>query len=233
MAGTLSDRFGWLSSSVPEPGALKDGLASWADRYPGTIFLVAAVSLVYLFELVLAGVDGDVHRVLFEGMPTDTVQDWFKYGRDHPKRWFTIVSSILAHGHWFWHFLGNTVLLVVFGPAVERRLGRGWHIGFFAILGLLTNLAQARVGPATMWGASGVIFAYGAYWPIAGYRKNFATTLEFTPANVRNWAVRTLVFLTFFVTAFGFVVQGPTPGSSAVAHASGWILGALLGAVCR
>ena len=124
---------------------------------------------------------------------------------------WTVVTHLFAH-RGLLHLVLTTVLLIAFGPPVERTLGSKRFLGFYLYSGFGAALfalglsAIIRVEPFV--GATGAVFgvlmAFTAYWPDA--------RLSLFPFPV-TLSARVLVFVLIAVdTAFGFV------GKSSVAH---------------
>lgn len=80
--------------------------------------------------------------------------------------WFTPVTSMFLHGGWF-HLIGNTWFLWVFGNNVEDSMGHLRFLFFYVLCGLFAAAAQTFMSPASaipMVGASGAISGVmGAY----------------------------------------------------------------------
>jgi rhomboid family protein len=72
---------------------------------------------------------------------------------------FTLVSSLFLHAGVL-HIAGNMLYLLVFGPAVEGRLGHLRFIGFYLAAGIMASLAMVAMAPQSpvpVIGASGAI----------------------------------------------------------------------------
>ncbi|HEU5220377.1 MAG TPA: rhomboid family intramembrane serine protease, partial [Gemmatimonadales bacterium] len=120
----------------------------------------------------------------------DTLQ--FPSGRSAGRPW-TFLTYMFVHGGLF-HLAGNLLLLFVFGPPVERRMGSRAFILYYLYCGM--GAAALTVGLSTflpvppMIGASGAVFgvalAFAFAWP--------DVELVFAPLPVRISA-RTLVVL--------------------------------------
>ncbi|MEZ4236994.1 MAG: rhomboid family intramembrane serine protease [Myxococcota bacterium] len=138
----------------------------------------------------------------------------------------TVATSMFLHGSLL-HLLGNMLYLWIYGPNVERRLGRAAFLLLYATGGLLGALLYALVSlssPIPVIGASGAISALlGAY-------------LVFFPINtIRLWFWVTTVRLpAFLVLVFFVVVDNLLPflarTGSSVAHAAH--LGGFFGGWC-
>jgi membrane associated rhomboid family serine protease len=72
---------------------------------------------------------------------------------------FTLVTSLFLHAGVF-HVAGNMLYLLVFGPAVEWRLGHARFIVFYLTAGIAASLAAVAMAPQSpipVIGASGAI----------------------------------------------------------------------------
>jgi membrane associated rhomboid family serine protease len=90
------------------------------------------------------------------------------------RRPWTLLTYAFLHGSLL-HLLGNMLMLVVFGPPLERRHGSAWFVRLYvaAALGgaLLSVALQPLAGPGPIIGASGAVFgvmlAFVLAWPDA------------------------------------------------------------------
>ncbi len=85
-----------------------------------------------------------------------------------------LVTPIVLHGS-VGHFLFNTFALIIFGPALERLLGRYLFISAYLFAGVLGNIGTWLLGPISMLhlGASGAIYGLmGLYVYMIFYRRD-------------------------------------------------------------
>lgn len=89
--------------------------------------------------------------------------------------WWRLVTPIFMHvlpGH----VLFNSFSLVLFGPALERILGKSRFIAVYVLVGILANVATYYIGGlgySRHLGASGAIFGlFGVYLYMSFYRKD-------------------------------------------------------------
>jgi membrane associated rhomboid family serine protease len=152
----------------------------------------------------------------------------------------TFFTHMWLHGGFF-HLLANMWTLLVFGPAVEDRLGTGRYVGFYLACGLAAGLAHALVEadstvPAV--GASGaiagVIGAYARLFPRA--RLVLVVPVLFVPFFLEVPAILFAVFwfLTQVIPGLATLGAGGEAGGVAWwAHIGGFVAGWGLGPALR
>jgi membrane associated rhomboid family serine protease len=87
-------------------------------------------------------------------------------------RWWTPVSYMFLHGG-FLHLLFNMLVLFVFGPAVEERMGSRTFASYYFVCGLggalLSFGLMLTASSVAVIGASGAVYgvalAYAMFWP--------------------------------------------------------------------
>lgn len=87
--------------------------------------------------------------------------------------YWRLFTPIFVH-YGFSHLLFNSFSLVLFGPPLERALGRGLFIGLYILCGLGANIATLFIHEPTYShiGASGAIFGlFGIYLAIIVFKK--------------------------------------------------------------
>ncbi|MBA4536837.1 rhomboid family intramembrane serine protease [Bacillus aquiflavi] len=127
------------------------------------------------------------------------------------------ITPIFVHGS-FPHMLFNSFSLVLFGPVLERQLGKGRFISLYLLSGILANVATFILKPFTYVhvGASGAIFGlFGFYIAMIAFRKNSLSRQDKD------------VILT--ITAIGFIMTFITANINVTAHIFGFIGGFLFG----
>ncbi|SEN90567.1 Membrane associated serine protease, rhomboid family [Mesobacillus persicus] len=85
-----------------------------------------------------------------------------------------IVTPIFVHAG-LAHLLFNSFSLVLFGPALERILGKGKFLFVYLLTGIAANIATLMLEPLTYThvGSSGAIFGlFGFYIAITMFRKD-------------------------------------------------------------
>lgn len=183
-----------------------------------------------------------VHLMAHTFSAHNDVQWWSFAYRPAAMSWLTPVTAIFLHGGWM-HLVGNLLYLWVFGPALERALGRAGFLLLFVGTGALGNLVHGAIvmnyAPHAAWG--GVVGASGA---ISGLLGLFL--LRFLYANVRIawWAFLPLqgvnkagvaempsvvgVLLWVLMQVVMTIVQGPASGTAYGAHLGGLATGIIL-----
>jgi membrane associated rhomboid family serine protease len=144
----------------------------------------------------------------------------------------TLITSTFLHAG-FMHIAGNMLYLVIFGPAIEERLGAPRYLYFYFAAAIAAGLAMVAMGPESrvpVIGASGAIAGVlGAYFVI--YPRGRITTilpLFFFWPMVEIPAYFYLLFW-FVAQLYAGIVsgaQGPTVGGVAFwAHVGGFLFG--------
>jgi membrane associated rhomboid family serine protease len=176
---------------------------------------------VFLLEYVA----GDFLLANFALWPVGPVQ---VYGALGFEPWQLVTYAFLHDPQNIWHIFGNMLALYMFGPDIERTLGRGrFSVYYFAcVIGAgLTQLAVTHFifrSPYPTLGASGGIFGlllfYGLTFP---HRR---VLLLFPPIPMPAWLFVTL----YGVLELGLGVFGTKQGVAHFAHLGGMATGFLL-----
>ncbi|MCG1023997.1 rhomboid family intramembrane serine protease [Sutcliffiella horikoshii] len=130
--------------------------------------------------------------------------------------YWRLVTPIFLHAS-LTHLLFNSLSLVLFGPGVERMLGKGKFIAFYLLGGILANVATLLLRPEiyTHLGASGAIFAiFGLYFYMVFLRPDLLDR-----ANSQ-------VILTILV--IGLVMTFLNQNINVIAHLFGFFAGTVL-----
>jgi membrane associated rhomboid family serine protease len=149
-----------------------------------------------------------------------------------PGKWPVVsaVSSLFVHGGWL-HLLGNMLFLLVFGPAVEQRLGRGRFLLFYLAIGVLAGYGYALTAHGGAQALRPLVGASGAIAGVLGgylrlYPKARVTALVpalfFLPLRFPAWLVLGLWFATQWWSA-----RRGEPGVAYLAHVIGFAGGFL------
>jgi rhomboid protease GluP len=129
-----------------------------------------------------------------------------------------LITPLFMHSG-FSHLLFNSFSIVLFGPALERILGRSRFLFVYLTTGVLANVATLLLQPVTYShvGASGAIFGlFGYYASILIYRKHF-----FSKENTQ---------LLITITVMAIIMTFIQANINITAHLSGLLVGFLLGA---
>lgn len=154
----------------------------------------------------------------------------------------TPLTAVALHGGWL-HLVGNLIYLWVFGPPIERALGKSGLLVVFAGTGYLGNLAHgaivAQTDPDAM--IAGVVGASGA---ISGLLGMFLVRYPSARIRIAWWAFLPLqavnragvvelpsivgMFLWFALQIVMALVEGPAAGTAYGAHLGGLGTGLVL-----
>lgn len=185
-----------------------------------------------------------VVHVLAHPLRDLTDVSWWSYAyRPAEMDLLTPATAIFLHGGWL-HLLGNALYLWVFGPALERVLGRLGFLLLFVGTGYLASLSHGAVvmnlAPQAAWGA-----LVGASGAISGLLGLFLLRFPWGRVRIAWWAflplqavnragVATLpsvvaVLLWVLLQVVMAMVNGPPGGTSYGAHLGGLATGLIMG----
>ncbi|HLW69649.1 MAG TPA: rhomboid family intramembrane serine protease [Candidatus Binataceae bacterium] len=146
----------------------------------------------------------------------------------------TLVTSQFLHAGPL-HLAGNMLYLLIFGPAVEARMGHRRFLGFYPIAGVaagLATVAMAPSSPVAVVGASGAIAGVlGAYFSL--FPRGRITTFIF----IRTIRIPAIVYLLawFAIQLYsGVASSAPGPMFGGVAwwaHVGGFLFGVAAGPI--
>ncbi|KAB2328577.1 rhomboid family intramembrane serine protease [Cytobacillus depressus] len=131
--------------------------------------------------------------------------------------YWRLLTPVFLHSD-FTHMLFNSFSLVLFGPALERILGKGKFIFVYLIAGIAANIATFLIEPLTYIhvGSSGAIFGlFGYYASIILFRKDLMSK-----ANSQ---------LILTITIIALIMTFLQPNINITAHFFGLLAGFLLG----
>ena len=173
------------------------------------------VSLIIAFQLIL---------YLLTSLPFLSHDLWFEklaginfYIR--AGEWWRLVTPIFLHLG-FSHILFNSFSLILFGPGLEKILGKSKFIAVYLITGISANIATLLIEPITYIhvGASGAIFGlFGMYISIAVFNKHLLS-------RDNRQLIMTIAIISIIMTFFQSNIN-------VVAHIFGFISGFLIGAL--
>lgn len=170
--------------------------------YPVISFILAINIAVMLLDFVFG------KRIVLYGAVSNfpgLINDWWRY-----------ITSIFIHGG-FGHLLFNCFSLYLFGPYLERLLGRIKFVGLYLASGIVGNMFTVLLMKKLTFsvGASGAIYGlFGAYLFMVLYRKRYID------------AQSSKVVL--IILAIGVVYSLIVPQINILAHLGGFIAGFLI-----
>lgn len=132
--------------------------------------------------------------------------------------YWRLVTPIFVHGD-FAHMLFNSFSLVLFGPALERLIGKAKFILLYLTSGVAANIATLVLEPLTYMhiGSSGAIFGlFGFYLAITTFKKSMLS-------KENSQTIMTIAII-------GVVMTFIQPNINITAHIFGLIAGFLIGA---
>lgn len=142
-----------------------ESFGSFLRSYPVISAIVAIHLILFLWMYLLGPLGGDVIFLLGVGHNLSVAQGEI----------WRLVTPIFMHVLPA-HFLFNSFSLVLFGPALERLLGRIRFIVVYILAGVLANIATYFIGGlgySPHLGASGAIFGlFGIYFYMSLFRKD-------------------------------------------------------------
>jgi len=182
------------------------GLVSYF-RGNATYALLAAMWLTFLAQWVVTLTLGEAaHSQIFVLRSDAVLNVW------------TWVTSVLSHSRLqLFHIIGNSIVILFFGPLVERAVGSRRFVAFFFASGILAGLGHVLFAIATGAPTTGVVGASGAGFAILGvltvWRPNMQVLLFFViPMKIKylTWGIA-------LVSAV-LVIQSGTGGVGGIAH---------------
>ena len=138
---------------------------------------------------------------------------------------WTLLTSVYAHGS-VGHLVGNAVMLVLVGLAVEQVTTRWRFHAFFVTVGALAGLSQVLFG-ALLPGPAGVLGASGAILGLLGYLIAGNTLADRAVRSFELDAKAQLAVIAVIGAALALAMAGP--GIANIGHFTGLILGLVAG----
>jgi len=200
------------------------GLVSYF-RGNATYALLAAMWITFLAQWVVTLTLGDAaHSQIFVLRSDAVLNVW---------TWFT---SVLSHSRLqLFHIIGNSIVLLFFGPLVERAVGSRRFVAFFFASGILAGLGHVLFAIATGAPTTGVVGASGAGFAILGvltvWRPNMQVLLFFVvPMKIKylTWGIA-LVSAALVVQSVMAGGAGSAGGIAHFAHLIGFAIGLAFG----
>ncbi len=145
-----------------------------------------------------------------------------------PGRWdeaWRLVGYAFLHDPRDWaHIVGNMLILWVFGPAIEDKLGRLGYLALYVVGAAVAALAHAATSPAPLIGASGAVACVTGAFLVLFPRVHVRTLLFFILIGVYDipaaWFIGFALARDFLFQAFH-----PAGGVSHAAHLGGYGVG--------
>ena len=138
---------------------------------------------------------------------------------------WTLVTSVYAHGG-VGHLVGNAVMLVLVGLAVERVTTRWRFHAFFVIVGALAGISQVLFG-TLLPGPAGVLGASGAILGLLGYLIAGNTLADRMVRGFELDVKAQLAAIAVVGGALALAMAGP--GVANIGHFTGLVLGLVAG----
>ncbi|EMA39723.1 rhomboid family intramembrane serine protease [Halococcus hamelinensis] len=129
---------------------------------------------------------------------------------------WSLVTSVYAHAN-LAHLLGNALVLLPVGLAIESFTSRVRYHAFFVTTGVIAGLSQVFLTGSGVLGASAAIFALLGYLVTGNPVSN--TVLDRLGLN------RRVQLVVFGVLAVLVTIFTGSPGVALVAHFTGFLLG--------
>lgn len=189
-----------------------------------TYWLIALNIIVFGIGVFWDRFDPDGHRRLEDVLVLDPNQF----------RWWALFTYQFLHAG-LWHLAGNMVILLVFGPNVEDRMGRWWFALFYLTAGaiaggahcLLTNpiheIGPIRILPSVV-GASGSIAGVTGAYMVLFPLTNIRIVLFFMVAGVYHFPAWAFIAFAICKDMF-FQGLGDDNGVARIAHLGGYAWG--------
>lgn len=132
--------------------------------------------------------------------------------------YWRLITPIFMHNG-LAHLLFNSFSLILFGPALERMIGKARFLMVYFIAGIGANLATLLLEPLTYMhvGASGAIFGlFGYFTSIIVFRRELLSAQN--------------AQLVITITIIGVIMTFMQPNINVTAHLFGLLAGFLIGA---
>jgi membrane associated rhomboid family serine protease len=196
-----------------------------------TLLLIILNIAVFLYELVLGGIEGEQFIVSHALIPNRLFSQAAAMEGALPVA-ITLITSMFLHGGLL-HIAGNMLYLWIFGNNVEDSMGRLRFVLFYLLCGSFAAYAHALMNRSSivpMIGASGAISGVLGAYLLLYPRARVVTLVMF------GFYIRTIEVPAMFVLGFWFALQflnalimgGSEGGVAWYAHVGGFVAGMLL-----
>lgn len=146
----------------------RENFKQYVTLYP-VITTLLAINIIVYFLTLLPGI-GD--EIVWRGISYNLLVA--------NGEWWRLVSALFLHGG-FTHILFNMFSLFVFGPELERMIGKGRFLVIYFVAGLAGNVLTYVIQDwqYASLGASGAIYGlFGAYGALVYIKKNSIPQLK-------------------------------------------------------
>lgn len=181
-----------------------------------TYALVALNVLVFLAQLALHAADPDAFR---------RAMDLLTLSPARPRPWAFLSYAFLHDHRGFLHVAANMLILWVFGPNVEDRLGRPGFAALYLVAAIAAGALHALVRPEPVVGASGAVAAVTGAYLVLFPRTRVRVLLIFLIIGV-FWIPAWWFILFAMVRDFLPLGMGIQDGVAHEAHLAGYACGA-------
>jgi membrane associated rhomboid family serine protease len=190
-------------------------------RDNATYAILAAIWATFVAQLIVFwGISPALHDTLFVLQPDALGNVW------------TLVTSVLSHSPVsLYHIIGNSVVILFFGPLVERAVGSKKFVAFFFASGIVAGLGHVLFAIATSAPLAGILGASGAGFAILGvltvWRPNMQVLLFFVvPMKIKylTWGIA-LISAVLVVQSLLAGGGGAAGGIAHLAHLIGFAIG--------
>lgn len=198
---------------------------------PLAVWLAAALCIAVTVRLAL--LPGERALAIFDALAV--VPRRLLEAPADPGQMMTLVTATFLHAGWL-HLFSNLLYLLVFGPAVQSRLGWKGFTGLYLVSGAVGSVAYSLAHPASMAplvGASGAIAGVLGAHLVLEPRARITTLIPiFVVIEVASLPAAFVIALWFglqVLSTFAPVVPGSAQESIAwLAHIGGFVTGLAL-----
>jgi rhomboid protease GluP len=174
--------------------------------------IISLIAFIHTLLFLLSFIPFFPHMLVFESLAG--VNLYIQQGE-----WWRLITPMFVHLG-FAHILFNTFSLILFGPPLERYLGKVKFLLFYLVCGIAANIATYFIQPLTYShvGASGAIFGlFGYYLALISVRHTLLT-------KENKQIILPIIII-------GFAMTFLQSGINVTAHIFGMIAGFLIGRI--
>jgi membrane associated rhomboid family serine protease len=202
-----------------------------------TLLLVFANIGVFLYQLSLANLLENFIKT-FGFIPAHFFGSLLK-GNFAKEVFLPLFTSLFLHGNLI-HLGGNMLYLWIFGNNVEDTLGHFPFLLFYLFCGIVANLAQGIINPASTIPAigasgaiSGILAAYLVFFPEARIVTLIPLFFFWEIVELPALVVIGLWFLLQAANSFYFLTSGESGGVAWFAHLGGFLAGLIIALILK